>query len=223
MNSLSSVSQRVAAIFSKYYENREPQRAKNLYAVFLSLVEVAEPKDKRFRVLLDEARLAEIIRSYFLDVIRYKEYHFDPNDEDKSFSKHLARLGLSSIDEVSPLSPEWTELVHVTSNIHSSKVASYTAKWILIYKPISVISPSSEFSKEAVNPLVASINEYYALLCALFALEIKAENVDPKRIDELIYAFRFRKFEESAYFSILSEDYLLGAVSGRRRGNKKTV
>lgn len=114
------------------------------------------------------------------------------------------------MDSVDPLSREWTELVHKTVNINKSKVAAFTVKWILAYKPISVLSLQIKPTPAEQPMFFTCVNEYFALNAALFALEIDASKIPERKIDELIYAFRFRKFDELSYFMILSEDYLTG-------------
>jgi hypothetical protein len=209
MNTLNGVSQRVAAIYKKYYEDREARRAQNLYAIYEVMADAVESANEEYRLEMDYQRLGELVRSYFLDAIRYKEYHFDPDIDSEKFPHKIKELGLDGLSGISPLSDAWTELVHSTANINKSKVASYTVKWILAYKPITVVNLSSSVSSAQTNVFLSSINEYYAINCAFFTLGIEASKVDPKKFDELVYSFRFRKFDESAYFMILSEDYLL--------------
>ncbi|MBU3259992.1 hypothetical protein KPG71_08310 [Roseovarius sp. PS-C2] len=224
MISLGSVSKRTKTLYERFYADREAQRFSTLYQVFEKLASYVEASNLGARLEVDYMCLAEIVRSYFLDTIRYKEYHFDAKDL-KSISNEalaqevaatLQRFGVDSIDKLDPLSPEWTELVHNSVNINASKVAAYTAKWILKYKPISVIMVSGEQGVKASlpqvvkpHPFLTNINEEFALHCALLVLGIKAEQVPQKKIDELIYCFRFRDFDELSYFMILSEDYLV--------------
>jgi hypothetical protein len=200
MNSLDGVSGRIAAIYKKHYESREPLRALNLYKIFESMALAVEKTGGPYRLNMDYIRLGELVRSYFLDAIRYKEYHFNPDAENVDFREKVKKLGFDDFSQIEPLSEAWTYLVHETANINSSKVASYTVKWILAYKPISAVNISSEISPTEQSIFFSCVNEYYALNCALFALEL----------DELIYSFRFRKFDEATYFMVLSEDYLLG-------------
>jgi hypothetical protein len=210
MNSLGGISRRVSELY-KFYEDREAQRAVILYEVFESMAAAVQKAGGSFQLHLDYVRLGELIRSYFLDVIRYKEYHFNPDDRSPEFSRILSSLDLGELDGVDPLSREWTKLVHKTVNINKSKVAAFTVKWILAYKPISVISLQVEPTSAEQPMFFTCVNEYFALNAALFALEIDASKISERKIDELIYAFRFRKFDELSYFMILSEDYLLGA------------
>lgn len=154
----------------------------------------------------------EIIRSYFIDVIRYKEYHFSADDKtDPVTGKAI---------QIDPFSERWIDEVH-EKLINESKVAAYTAKWILAYKPLTIISDASLDLNGAENPqhiqtkLYANINEVYALNCALSVLKVDYDDVPENRIDELIYNFRFRKFEEGLYFMILSRSYLLSEEDSR--------
>lgn len=224
MISLGSVSRRTKVIYDRFYADREAQRFSTLYQVYEKLASYVEASNLGARIEIDYLCLGEIVRSYFLDTIRYKEYHFDPKNvediDDKKLSTEVAdalkEFGVSSLDQLDPLSAEWTELVHRSVNINASKVAAYTAKWILKYKPISVLRVLSDTnhipSKPQTvrpHPFLTNINEEFALHCALLVLGVKAEQVPQKKIDELIYCFRFRDFDELSYFMILSEDYLV--------------
>lgn len=182
---------------------------------------------------IDLFSLGEVVRSYFLDAIRYKEYHFDPRDiaESSLVKTKLADHKLESLHDLDPLSPLWTELVHTTANINSSKVAAYTVKWILRHKPISVISTMPDLAGADIEPrssdipnlipYLNSINENYALQCALFALEIEAGRVSRNKLEELLYCLKFRAFDESSYFMILSEDYLCSDFSEKQKNPTK--
>ena len=226
MISLGKVSGRTLAIYDRFYCDREADRFANLMVVFEGLASIVSESDLGVSLEMDYLCLGEIVRSYFFDTIRYKEYHFDPKDpelykavEDQEKVRALLReFGVNRVAELDPLSPEWTNLVHECVRINKSKVAAYTVKWILRYKPISVIGVSAEGeASEAGNvlppipvqsPILTNINEEFAYLCALTALEIDASSVSKKKQDELIYCFRFRNFDESSYFMILTEDFL---------------
>ena len=134
MNSLSGVSGRVAAIYQKHYVGREAQRAKNLYTIFDEMASAVEAVGGPYRLHMDYILLGELIRSYFLDAIRYKEYHFDPDVDNPELAKKIKEENYD-ISKIDRLSTEWTDLVHSTANINKSKVAAYTVKWILACKP----------------------------------------------------------------------------------------
>lgn len=218
------VSSRAERIFEKHYSLRQPARFKNLYTVFDRLAAYVDALEMGVQLSLDYMALAEIVRSYFYDVIRYKEYHFDPEmlspegEINPQVREKLESLGKDSLEAIDPLSKEWTELVHETVNINASKVASYTAKWILRYKPITVISNQSDvenFSQSDVadafknqSMFLADINEHFALQCVLIATNVALSDVSKEKQRDLIYNFKFRSFDESAYFMILNKDYL---------------
>lgn len=213
------VSQRTGAIYREFYQERETARFETLYGIFSQLSHFAEASDEGVQLRLDYLRLVEAIRSYFLDTIRYKEYHFDPKEDDPEVEAILAKQGASSISELDPMSREWAELVHRTAKINGSKVAAYTVKWLLRCRPISVVTPvpanEEELRRvEALPPpkqqssFIANINEHFAIQSALYALELDIRDVALHRMNELLYNLRFRPFEESTYFMILSKEYL---------------
>lgn len=226
MISLGKVSGRTLAIYDRFYGDREADRFANFIAVFEGLASIVSEGDLGAHLEMDYLSLGEIVRSYFFDTIRYKEYHFDPKSPDlykdpedqKKVRDLLREFGVERVEELDPLSPEWTQLVHKCVRINKSKVAAYTVKWILRYKPISVMGVPSEggwSGKDEMLPAIPvqssflmNINEQFAYHCALTALEIDASRVSKKKQDELIYCFRFRNFDESSYFMILTEDFL---------------
>lgn len=226
MISLGNVSGRTCAIYDRFYSDREADRFANFMEVFEGLASIIAESDLGVELEMDYLCLGEIVRSYFFDTIRYKEYHFDPKNPDefknevdqKKAAGLLKEFGVSQVQDLDPLSPEWTRLVHDCVRINKSKVAAFTVKWILRYKPISVLGVSGVGAKQAdeqslpvipaASPLLSNINEEFAYLCALTALEIEASRVPKKKQDELIYCFRFRNFDEASYFMILTEDYL---------------
>jgi len=226
MISLGKVSGRTLAIYDRFYSDREADRFANFMEVFDGLASIVAESDLGVSLEMDYLCLGEIVRSYFFDTIRYKEYHFDPKDPDQYESLEdqekvralLQKFGVSSVDELDELSPQWAQLVHECVRINKSKVAAFTVKWILRYKPISVFAQSAPFVTDEAgqslpdipvqSPLLSNINEEFAYLCALTALEIDARRVPKKKQDELIYCFRFRHFDEASYFMILTEDYL---------------
>jgi hypothetical protein len=209
MRTLSGVSARNRQIYFEYYSDRESQRFEVLYEVFCKLADFVETASPGTKVVLDYERLGESIRSYFLDTIRYKEYHFDPEPKPEKVQKILDELKVNSFEEIDPLSVEWTRLVHETVNINASKVAAYTVKWLLQYKPISVFSDGDQVNDTSQLGIISNINELYALNCALLELKLDAGDIQAKKLDELVYCFRFRNFDEASYFMILTKDYLL--------------
>lgn len=193
MPSFSGISHRIDWIYENLYNERCEQRFENLYEVFLALEKAVESQDSGLRLIIDLDRLSELIRSYFIDVIRYKEYHFSPENDVDIFSK------------------EWAEGVH-SMNINASKVASLTAKWVLNYKPVGVISKSVPKTPPKTSFIIANINEIFAFQCALLALELEMSEIPPQRVREIVYNLRFRKFEEGLYFLLFSKEVLTAPI-----------
>ncbi|MDU8927676.1 hypothetical protein RXV86_09795 [Alisedimentitalea sp. MJ-SS2] len=214
MRALGSVSARIREIYREHYEPREPQRYATLIDVFNKISDIVEATHHGSTVVVDHAALAEAVRSYYLDTIRYKDYHFDPDEVGPNLESALAKYGIEDLGSLSPLSPEWSHILHSTVNINGSKAAAYMVKWILRYKPVSVLSLAEEVENKPHSTIVANINEIYALNCALLELGIDSVEVSQQKLDELIYCFRFRSFDEASYFMILTEDYLLDKPRG---------
>lgn len=226
MISLGKVSGRTLAIYDRFYSDREADRFANLMEIFNGVASIVDDSNVGVRLEMDYLCLGEIVRSYFFDTIRYKEYHFDPKAPDlyekaedaEKVRSLLEEFGVKQVEDLDPLSQEWAQLVHECVRINKSKVAAFTVKWILRYKPISVlgVSDGDALGHEekalpnisAPSSLLTNVNEEFAYLCALTALDIDANRVPKKKQDELIYCFRFRNFDESSYFMILTEDYL---------------
>lgn len=213
MGKAGGVSRRTEAIYERFYADRVQQRCLNLYEVFLELARIVDAAGFGARIEIDYLSLADLVRSYFLDVIRYKEYHLDFRSESSVAEDLPSNLDPALLEKLDPFDPKWAEAVHLYANINASKVAAYTVKWILRNKPISVIgvsplSSDSEPDRAGRNAFLADINEQYALQCALVALEIDSIAIPADVLDELIYCFRFRAFDEGAYFMLLSKQYL---------------
>lgn len=193
MPGVSGISERIDRIFHEKYKERCERRFENLSFIFGALAKSVKSKDPNLEVYIDYHKLSELIRSYFIDVIRYKEYHFN---------------GKPGVD---PFSKEWVDQVH-KKNINASKVAALTCKWILGYKPIVVVSKASPGTISPVSNVIANINEHFAFNVALYALGVDIADVPDERIEEIIYNFRFRRFEEGAYFMILTVANLTASV-----------
>jgi len=107
MYTLRGASARVCKIY-ELYEEREEARFSNLYSVFFKLADAVDQSKLEAKLELDYLQLGEAIRSYFLDVIRYKEYHFDPKDPEditdpvvaEKVRAYLEGCGVNSVSEL---------------------------------------------------------------------------------------------------------------------------
>ena len=106
------------------------------------------------------------------------------------------------------MSETWEDLLHNEKNgkrLKLSKVAALTAKWLLKYKPITLLVDDDQSVKK-IDPhtrrIASFINEDFALSHALILMKI-----DPKKIAEnmqegLLYHFKYRPFDERHFFLI---------------------
>lgn len=187
MESTGTVSRRIIEIYNEHYSVRGPRRVENLFKIYTFMAKARVSAGDDAKLLIDMERIAELVRSYFLDVVRYKEYHF------------------SAKNGADPFSREWAADVH-GQRINDSKVATLTAKWILSYKPISYTRPTN--AQYRADASLIAVNEHFAMHCACYALGLHIEDIDPIRYDELIYNLRFRRFDEGAYFMVFSKQNL---------------
>jgi hypothetical protein len=175
------ISERISYIFSKFYFERAEKR-------FIHLLKFAHHFMKQFNTdgygyYVDEARLSKCVDSYFLDVIRYKEYHFTSD-------------GQAEIN-----SEAWYDVIHRQKKINDSKVAALTAKWLLKSCPIALIKTSAD-CKSILSDELCHINQLWALNCALYALlKDDFKYLNKSDFEDLFYDFKYRVFDERAYFS----------------------
>ena len=83
------VSRRVRWIFDNLYADRAKERSYHLTSYAHSFLETLDFDVDGYHV--DEGRIIRAVDSYFLDVIRYKEYHFDGASSLNIFSEEWAR------------------------------------------------------------------------------------------------------------------------------------
>jgi hypothetical protein len=185
-----SQSQRVEKIIKDYYTKRLENKATSLVTELKSYIGSKEGLDS-FEASVDFISVETLCYSYFIDVIKYKEYHLSPKDKN-----------------IDPYSPQWVESLHHDDKekgkrLKFSKVAAFTAKWLLKYKPIS-IQLIDGILPQQVNPeekrRASSINEDFALLHSLQLLEINDEKLNSNLLMDMVYHFRYRAFDERHFF-----------------------
>lgn len=173
------LSKRVLYIFKTYYADEAKKRLEN----FLTMAD-AFMQEQTFEFdsyFIDSNRLVKAVDSYFLDVIKYKEYHFDSNDTNDIYGE------------------DWIIAIHKRKKINDSKVAAFTAKWLLKTMPIYINPLPTQL---ILDDYACHINESFALQCALYCLVGKNfASIDSDDYDKLFYDFKYRPFDERAYFS----------------------
>lgn len=178
------ISERYSRIFSDYYYEKARERFEFIVQYsdfFLESLHFDEKVDGQIIYLNVEA----FITSYFLDVIKFKEYHFNFPDGD---------------------GPEVDRKVHGEKLLNASKVGAFTAKWLLKYKPI-VLLPKADIVLDTFEQ--RDIQDAPFILALNIAL--RSMGVDPREVPEdtykqLLYHFRFRDYEDRGmilYFDLL--------------------
>lgn len=149
---------------------------------------------------VDDVRLKHAVYSYFMDIIRHKEFHFNGTGTgDEPVSVHGDRSdGGKYID--------------------TNKQAAYMVKWLLKTKPISImICPETNKAWLEVIELAARqkdliiyTNEMFALIYATGVLGVNPMKIDNSYKERLIYQLHYRPFEEGAcieMFDLLKKLY----------------
>lgn len=176
---MKSVSGRILDIFEKYYIERAAERCENIITYAHEFLSTLDYDVEGYYV--DEGRISKAIDSYFLDVIKYKEYHF------------------SAADNISIGGDAWDVSVHVHKKINDSKVAAFTAKWLLKASPIYVVQKKN---KPITDDILCHINEFFVLNCVLYALlQDNFHLLDEDDYQKLFYDFKYRCLDDRAYFS----------------------
>ncbi|MBL8574037.1 MAG: hypothetical protein JNM13_10205 [Hyphomicrobiaceae bacterium] len=187
-------------IYNCYYSNKGRDRYDALVKYtrkFLDILTVS----KKSICIVDEIKCLALIDSYFLDVIRFKEYHFYPKD--REFNPELGA------------SEEWLRAVHCDKMLSPSKVGAYTAKWILKYCPIIIVPRDDQELTPGERRELLSANAMLALQFSLACMGLDVDDVDPGIAREMLYHFRFRGFDDRAFFL---QYYTLEKLTSLRRG-----
>lgn len=189
------VSKRVDHILRTYYKDSTQKKLLQLIAEANATARALKLDQERFVVYVDEHRIKQIVISYYLDVIRYKEYHFNPKPNS---------------GDLPPLSKEFTEAVHGHNSdkvIHKAKVAAFTAKWILRYLPIYVypkrhvaLNKLTVLEKEKLD----NVNFWFALDHSCSLIGRPAYLCPANIVDMLLYHFKYRTIDDRSLMLVFS-------------------
>ena len=184
-----SNAERVEAIFQKNYKAEAENKAHSIHTHIQSfLTEV--PDMDMFEAAVDHFAIKNLTNAYFIDVIRYKEYHFTPK----------IKKGDSLLD---PLSEAWTSKLHDQTDgpkINAQKIAALTVKWLLKYRPINLRTETRENDiPEKILRKAEFINERFSLAHTAGLLSL---NLSESDLTDLLYHFRYRNYDERHFFII---------------------
>ncbi|MDI9334731.1 MAG: hypothetical protein QM533_10185 [Cytophagales bacterium] len=194
-----SQSQRVELILNQFYKKRIREKKLSLVSLLKAYADSKDGLDG-FISSLDIIAVDQLCKSYYIDVVKYKEYHLSPENSNPS-------------SKLEPFSDEWTRALHNEKSgkrLRLSKVAAFTAKWILKYKPINLevednISPGSIDPKK--RRLAASLNEDFALAHTFQLMNLDTSKIPDTVLADMIYHYRYRSFDERHFFIMLDHFY----------------
>jgi hypothetical protein len=183
-----SKSLRIEAIIREYYAERAKKKWLSLKGHAFSYLSSVEGL-KNFSASLDPIAVEQLCDAYFIDVVRYKEYHSTPDKPD-----------------IKPFSEDWAFHLHSEHSgkrVKFSKIAALTVKWLLKYHPIVLqldkgVSVSSLPSQE--RRTASFINEAFALSYSLDIIKVEFSKIDPKECEDLLYHFKYRNYDERHFF-----------------------
>ncbi|NVK30126.1 MAG: hypothetical protein HWE20_03920 [Gammaproteobacteria bacterium] len=184
---------RTEEIFYRYYKEAHEKKSRELLT-FLIDYAANLPEIPGFLITIDEFEVDEICFAYYLDIIRYKDFHQKTNEE--------------CIDE--------NRQENVDENIHSDqkldliKICAFSLKWVSRNKPLTYINASGKLGcieKEYIM-LKNHIREAVAID---YALSLIPEDVNVNRA-ELMHFLKYRNVDDRSlmlYFdSIISNPKL---------------
>lgn len=201
MNRFPEVSARIASIFREFYRKEASDKLTHLSEEMELFVSSLSLDPDRITASIEKHILKQIIFSYFLDVIKYKEYHFNPRVKPGE-------------DPLEPLSKLFTTAVHRQHEdrtrdkiLNRPKAAAFTAKWILRYMPIAISVKEGIDLTVDENWNMTHANEMFAFDHGLALMGRDTTLLQRETIDDVLYHFKYRPTDDRSLilaFSILS-------------------
>lgn len=177
---------RIEKLFKKYYVEDYNILYKELIDIanYTREILATEFNPKEFGFYFTNYALKHLLKSYYYDIIRYKEFHFPIEDlEDHSIHNYSQATG-SGLDRV--------------------KQASYLIKWIVRFKPICILNTVEAKKRSKLLPkqekFIHIVNEIYAVIVAgsIVKYECKAES-----FNALVYQLHYRPYDEGLFEQLL--------------------
>lgn len=198
----SEASVRICSIYENYYKDKSREKAHDMYRIAVNFFDNPS-RWENWSVQLELFTFNYVCRAYFIDVIRYKEYHFA--SKNKIPKDHSAQA-------ISTSSEYWDEYVHNKSLLNHAKRASFIAKWLMLVKPITAVHLSMQESGQPI-PSERDQKEYFNLNAEFAIIYIITDCIGPawencpqktrdKFYDDLLYHFKFRPVDEKHFFLI---------------------
>lgn len=182
------VSTRIEYIFDQFYAEKAEER-------FSFLVDFAN----KFCASLDvgtgiqsyvsREKIHALVRSHFLDIIKFKEYHSEPTEPG---------LGLTHVN-----SRHWMEAVHSAKELSRNKVAAFTAKWIMKHAPLAFFVEDNATVSFQDSYKIVSANAVFAARVCLEFLKLDIMRIDANKFERFVYHLMYRSLDDRALFGWL--------------------
>jgi len=201
---LPAASARIEYLFDKFYREKCDEKAGSLYDHASVFIKKYNGLDE-FHGHIDSNAMLRIAEAYFIDIIKYKEYHLTP------------KVSENTILSTCPTGEEWDRELHSPENqnlLNRSKIASFTTKWLLRGQPIKIIQkPEVEYASfsptEQQVDKIWYVNEKFSISHLLSLLEVNSTTLaaDYKNslLKDLLYHFKYRSYCERHFMRICDD------------------
>jgi hypothetical protein len=173
------ISDRYQYLYANFYYDKARERYDNLVQYAESYIENIDFNDKLFSCV-DTIKVDAFITSYFLDVMRFKEYHFQPSVD-----------GLAGYER--------DKCVHAEKLLNSGKVGAFTTKWLIKYSPVVLIPKEGLGLNHVEQTFLAFAPFAIALNFSLRLMDINPRDVPVDIHRDILYHIRFRGFDDRSF------------------------
>jgi len=188
MPSFPDVSGRISYIFDKYYRDAFSRKILQAYRGARSAARGLK-LDDNYQWHVDLMKVEDFVTSYFLDVIKYKEYHFNPKPE--VGQKPPDVWDVSYLDAVHKKNADPAK----DKAINCSKVAAFKTKWWLRYMPISVHVLDGFAVPERDRSNISHVNETFILYYCLDLMGLRS-TITTGNWDSMLYHLKYRALDD---------------------------
>lgn len=174
-----AISKRYKRLFKSHYEPVYKERVGEItdqIRGFLDgvLAKHFEFSEHTFMLCVDGTRLNHAVKSYFYDIIRFKEFHFSAvGDDEEAIHQGMVAGG---------------------KHLNDPKQAAFMAKWLVRTKPLMIDNVGDVDLTDAQQNVMLTINELFSVM---YANSVLGLSFDYDRADDIIYQLHYRNTDEA--------------------------
>ena len=190
------ISLRIKHIYHRFYADRAEDKFVHMCGFINEYLNNYTILNDDFSSFYSQKTIGALVDSYYLDVIRYKEYHFNPKGNTEF---DFAKDGGDA---------RWAESVH-SKYISHNKVIAFTAKWFMKYKPVTITHPKS---KDPTSEEFSHMDGLNSNICIALVRDMvrtagcsEDQFNDMKLMSDLAYHLRYRSYDERHFFMIFQQ------------------